>query len=68
MRDLSVGNITSKEICFDRKVCKTDPNFLKTQGNLFIFTYPEPGSYVLEYRIKDDFGNEATERRVIEIA
>jgi len=68
MRDLSVGNIASKEICFDRRVCQSDPNFLKTQGNLFIFTYPEPGSYVLEYRIKDDFGNEATERRVIEIA
>jgi hypothetical protein len=68
LRDLSVGKITEKKLCFDRKLCEKDPNYLKTDGNLFVFSYPNPGSYIIEYKIKDGFGNEATERRVVTIS
>jgi len=67
IRDYSIWDINKKTVCFDYKICKTNPDFIKNEWNTFSFTYPDYGQYIFEYKIEDNYGNIATERQVLEL-
>ena len=66
-RDISIGQIAEKQFCFDRRQCRADNNYIVTQGETFVFEYPDYGQYVTEFSVTDVFGNSAIERQVINI-
>lgn len=68
MRDISLGDITSKIFCLDIKTCKTNSNFLIENRSYFTTTYPQPGRYAIQYDVADKFGNSSRQRGLLDIA
>jgi hypothetical protein len=57
LRDYSIGDIVSREICFDGpKSCKKI-----TTGDQLSYTYDDYGDKTILFVIKDDYGNRLTQ-------
>ena len=67
MRDISLGDITSKVFCLDVKTCKTTSNLLIENRSYFVATYPAAGRYAMQYDVSDRFGNTSRQRGVIDV-
>lgn len=65
VKDISLGQVSSKEICFDMKNCneKTKVN----TGVAFTYTYPDYGKYFISMNVRDEFANESKKVLAIEI-
>ena len=61
-RDVSLGTISQKTLCFDVRTCKINPNFLTITGNAFVFTYPDYGKYFVSLDVTDTYANMASKR------
>jgi hypothetical protein len=67
VRDISIGDIENQTICMDATACD-NPTYVRTERDAgFIFTYPEPGRYVVSMDIVDKNANSATQRRPLNI-
>lgn len=64
---MSLGSITSKNICLDFKTCKTDPSFTITTGDAFAFTYPDYGKYIISMDVTDIYANMANKKRALNL-
>ena len=67
IRDISLGDITSKIFCLDLKTCKTDKNMLIENRSYFTAAYPGQGKYAIQYDVADKFGNTSRQRGIVEI-
>lgn len=61
-RDVSLGDIANRTICFSMLDCKTDPWFVVTTGDAFDFTYPAYGKYFVSMEVTDKYANIADKR------
>lgn len=61
-RDVSLGSIVNKKICFSMADCKTDDAFTAETGDAFVFTYPEYQKYFISMDVTDTFANAASKR------
>jgi len=64
-RDVSLGTIAEKNICFSLKDCKNDAWFTVSSGAAFVFTYPDHGKYFVSMKVVDNYANMADKRRTL---
>lgn len=64
-RDVSLGTIADKTVCFSVKDCKNNSWFVITTGDAFTFTYPDFGKYFISMNITDKYANIADKRRTL---
>lgn len=56
-RDVSLGTIEKKNICFSMKDCKDNDSFVMTTGDAFTFVYPDYGKYFISMEVTDNYAN-----------
>lgn len=61
-RDVSLGDIVNKNICFSMKDCKNDDSFVTKTGNVFLFDYPDYSKYFVSMELVDEYANAASKR------
>jgi hypothetical protein len=66
VKDISLGDISKKEICFDMKNC--DEETKVATGIAFTYTYPDYGKYFISMNIADDFANESKKVLAIDLS
>lgn len=59
-RDVSIGDVVSKEVCFSVKDCKKDERYLLYTGQYFSFEYPSIWKYIIRMAIVDQYANKST--------
>lgn len=64
-RDVSLGEIANKTICFSMVECKKNPSYTTETGDAFTFTYPDYGKYFVSMNVADKYANEADKRRTL---
>lgn len=66
-RDVSLGTIAKKNICFSMKDCPDNKSFSMDTGNAFTFTYPDYGKYFISMEVTDTYANIADKRWTLNI-
>lgn len=61
-RDVSLGEIAKKTICFSMTECKKDATYTSTTGDAFTFNYPDYGKYFISMEVTDKYANIANKR------
>lgn len=67
-RDVSLGTIATKNMCLSVVDCKKDTSYLLTEGDAFVFTYPEYGKYFVSMEVTDNYANVANKKRVLSMS
>lgn len=66
-RDVSLGTIEKKTICFSMKDCNNNDSFVMTTGDAFTFVYPDYGKYFISMEVTDNYANIADKRRTLNV-
>lgn len=66
-RDVSLWEITEKNICLSAVDCKVNDDFVINSGVAFDFVYPEYKKYVVQMDVTDQHANKALKRRVVDL-
>jgi len=66
-REMSIGEITEKEICLNMRLCSTEDSYLIKDAIAFDFEFPDYGKYVSYVDISDKHANEASKRWVLDL-
>ena len=69
-KDVSIGNLISREICWDTRECeKWNKKYLDTtlDKRTFKVQYPKPGTYPVTIKAKDSNANEATAQLEVKV-
>ncbi|MFA5747732.1 MAG: PKD domain-containing protein [Candidatus Absconditabacterales bacterium] len=61
-RDISIGDVFQKEVCLDQKECNQNSGNILTTGNVFSFTYPDYGKYIISLSINDKYANSSNKK------
>jgi hypothetical protein len=61
-RDVSLGDITNKTVCFSMTDCKKDSSYIITTGDAFRFVYPEYAKHFVSMEVVDQYANVASKR------
>lgn len=67
LRDISVGEIWTKNICMDIKTCKTNEDFSIDTWDYLLFNYPSYGKYYINIDLTDKYANRASKRLPVDI-
>ncbi len=67
VKDLSVGEIETRELCMDTRMCATVTGAVIRDETTILYTYPEYGTYLAKLTVLDTFGNSQSKRATLEL-
>lgn len=57
IKDFSIGDIESSDVCLDIKQCAKDPSAKVSNKKIIFYEYPQYDNYLIKARIVDKYGN-----------
>lgn len=67
LRDISIWELWTKQICMDIKTCKTNEEFSVDTWDYLLFKYPSYGKYYINIDLTDKYANKAGKRLPVDI-
>lgn len=67
IKDLSMGEIETRELCMDTKLCATLSGSIVRDQTTVLYTYPDYGTYLAKLTVLDTFGNSQSKRATLEL-